>query len=404
MNSFLRLLPFYIPLINLGSIFFKSELRIDVVIEIFVFLISLYVVITKKNYNSFVSTLLIFSSFIFFHTFYSYINFPHIFDTVITVNFQLVLILFLIIYYNISPLTFSEIKKASRALNIFGITLLFFQFLSYVGLSVTDTQEISSGSSRYFGIIGDQEAWLFSLFAFLNFRRSSYVVFLVFFIGLLLTGSLGATVIFILALIWKYLLDLPKSLRLIYTAIIILVIPLGFKIAPYVNLPVVSRLFDDALTDDGALGHRIAALENASGEILRKLVLGFGSFAGEMVYQYDDTLSIYEKGKLTYLATSNNQILDVVLNYGIVGLIFFVTFIFSTIKYIKPVGYILNYDFYFMFNRLFYLWFITFLIFNQSSIWFIPGSYIFLVLTLLLCINTSYKEYYTKHSTMYNIV
>lgn len=384
------------------ALIFNSALRIDIGIELLFILVSLYGLITKKNNLSFINSLLVFTTFIVLHTIYSFINFAHIFNTVITVNFQLLLIIFLIIFYELYPLTIVQIRKAVIALNIFGIIILFFQFLSFIGISVISTQGISNGSTRYFGIIGDQEAWLFSLFSFINFRRKSYFISILFLIGLLLTGSIGAIFIFIIALLFNYYLDFSRTFRLIYVGSFILMVPLLFKIAPYINLPFVNRLFDNALTDGGPLAHRTAALENALSEVLKKLVLGFGNFAGEMIYQYDDTLSIYEKGKLTYLATSNNQIFDIVLSYGFVGLIFFLFFIIATLKCIKPIKPNLYYHKYFEYTSLFYLWFFIFLFFNQSSIWFIPGSYIFLILALLISISSSFKKYLTKQDITYN--
>lgn len=257
---------------------------------------------------------------------------------------------------------------------------------------------MSSESTRHFGIIGDQEAWLFSLFSFINFKNKSYFISIIFFIGLLLTGSIGAVVILVLVVVLKFYLEFSKTFRLIYIGIISLMLPLILKVAPYLNIPFVNRLYENALSDGGALGHRTVAFENGLSEIFKKLVLGFGNFPAEMIYQYDDSLSIYEKGKLTYLATSNNQIFDILLSYGFIGLVFFCIFIVATLKYIKP------FDHNFMFTRLFYLWFFIFLIFNQSSIWFIPGSFIFLILVLLISINTSYNESSITGNTKFKII
>ncbi len=365
--------------------------------ELLIFLITIFVVIKKKirlrdNFN-----LVLFLSFIVLHCMFSYLFFSHIADTILTVNFQLILVFNLLIFYSAYPLSDNEIYLSFRLLNYFGLFNVIFVLFNFLGfpLIITHDTNLAMGS-RYFGVIGDQEAWLFSIFAFLNFQRKNILLFILFSFVLLLTGSIGAALILVASIGVKCFFEFSGIKRLAFLIVSLIFGPLIFKLAITLNVSFVKRLQSDALTEEGTWGHRLAAFNNASEEMTSNIFFGFGNFAAEMVYKYDHLLSEYDKGKLTYLASANNQFLAVILDYGILGFILFLFVLGSLAKNLREnylENYLENYPSTFYATMLlFKIWFVVFLIFNQSYVWFVPGSFTYLVLILYFSIFVSVKK------------
>ncbi len=391
--KYIKIAPFLIPFINLISIILKFDIRLDVIIESFILLITTIVIIKKKIRLRDNVNLVFFICFIVLHTMCSFSFFSHIADTILTVNFQLILVLNLLIFYSAYPLTDKEIYLSFRLLNYFGIINVIFVLFNFIGLPLIITHDTNLAiGSRYFGVIGDQEAWLFSIFAFLNFQRKNIVLFILFSFVLLLTGSIGAALILVASIAVKYIFEFSGKKRLVFLIASLIFVPLIFELAITLNVSFVKRLQSDALTEEGAWGHRLAAFKNASEEMTSNIFWGFGNFAAEMVYKYDYLLSEYDKGKLTYLASANNQFLAVILDYGILGFILFLLVICSLTKNIRKKN-LENYpSTSYSTMLLFKIWLVVFLIFNQSYVWFVPGSFMYLVLILYFSIFISINK------------
>lgn len=122
--------------------------------------------------------------------------------------------MFILFYFILNPSNSYQIRKDFFLINIFRFNFLFFLLISFLGLSFfSSVVNNASDTQRYFGVLGDQEAWLFSLLAAVNFKNMYYSI--PYFIGLLLTGSIVATLILFL-FIFIYYFNLSSFRRRIY--------------------------------------------------------------------------------------------------------------------------------------------------------------------------------------------
>jgi hypothetical protein len=328
--------------------------------------------------------------FLFLHLFYVFFSFNQIFIDCFTVNIQLILCLELVLYYLKFPLSVSETKKVQKVLNFFGFLLLFTTFSSKMGIVDFSPDVDKTEAVRFFGIAGDQEAWIYTIYATVFLFRKNYIYFLLFVAGILINGSIapialliGCTVCFFYT--YKYLL--------VFLTAFILLVSFIFS-SDLNNLTIINRFADiDKLMTEGAGGHRLAALENAKLFFLENFLLGKGNFALYMQNEYKDLLNESEIGKLSILSSSNNQIIDFYLHFGFIGLILCLLYIFRLYEYLK-------YNHINVTNALnakgLYVWFTVFIFVNQTATWFLPGSLFFIVFALFLSLNFSNEERATK--------
>jgi O-antigen ligase len=141
-------------------------------------------------------------------------------------------------------------------------------------------------------------------------------------------------------------------------------------------------------TNSQTTGHRYNAIVNAIDRIYEKPLWGYQNYSLSMFNKYNNLLSDSEKGDLTYLTTPNNQILAIICDYGFIGLLFFIVFIYSLIKIVRKKGKGIPPKLY-AFKQSAFIWLVVFIIFNQSATWFLPGSFLWILICIIMGI--SYK-------------
>lgn len=324
--------------------------------------------------------------FLFLHLFYIFVSFNQIFIDCFTVNIQLILCLELVLYYLKFPLSVSENKIVQKVLVFFGFLLLFTTYSSKLGIIDFRPDVDKSEASRFFGIAGDQEAWIYTIYATVFLFRKNYIYFLLFVVGILINGSIAP--IALLTVCTVYFICINKYVLVFFTGFIFL--PILFFSSDLSNLTIINRFSDiDKLMTEGAGGHRMAALENAKLFLLENFLLGKGNFALYMQYEYKDLLNESEIGKLSILSSSNNQIIDFYLHFGFVGLIVCLLFIYRLYKYLKyNCGNVTNA----LSAKGLYVWFTFFMLINQTATWFLPGGLFFIVIALFLSLNFSNEK------------
>lgn len=386
----LRVIPFWLPVIMILLIFFNINVRIDL---IFIFIPTLLHLFQGSSNNdiSLVSKQLhksirVLQVFLFFHLVYVWFSFNQIFFDCVTVNIQLILCLEFILYYLKFPLDFHEAKKVQKVLTFLGFILLATTFFSKLGIVDFNPDVDKSEAVRFFGVIGDQEAWIYTIYANVFLFRKNYIYFLLFVAGILINGSIGP-----IALVFGftvYFFYTSKYFKVFLTVLILLGSFIFYR--DINNITILNRFanFETFMTD-GSGGHRLAALENAKLFFLENFLLGKGNFALYMQNEYKDLLNESEIGKLSILSSSNNQIIDFYLHFGFFGLIVCLLFIYRVFKYLKY-----NYGNVTNATRVkgLYEWFIFFILVNQTATWFLPGGLLFIVISLFLALNFSNEE------------
>lgn len=325
---------------------------------------------------------------------------PQIAAGVVTVNLQLFFLYLIYIDIKTSKINVITILKLINGLQIFAfinailvVYTFFFGKIGFLG-------EVSEGSNitRAFGLMGDQVAWFLSFFAtYCLYSRKKYL-FIFYLICILMSASLGATIILVVGTIYYYYKNkkLNPAFYIKTGVITFILLTMTVTSSNMLNkIGVVQRIErgDFSNTEETTSGHRSKAITHAITKIKEKPLLGYQNYSLTMFNDYDRYLSEYEKGNLTYLTTPNNQALAIVCDYGIVGFIFFIFFIYSFIKRAKPKNIKLPPNLQ-AFKNAVYGWLIIFIIFNQSATWFLPGSFLLILIYMLIGISSKIDVLY----------
>jgi len=320
---------------------------------------------------------------------------PEIASGVVTVNFQLFLIYLVFIDFKSISINALGLQKVIKALVYFAILnallVMYTFFFGKIGL----VGEVSEGASitRAFGLMGDQVAWFLSFFAIhalYNGKKYHYVLFLT---AILMGASLGAILVLIIATLIYFIKEkrtTPSFYIKVGFSILIFIMVLLSASSIFNKIGILQRINegDFAGIESRTTGHRYEAIFHSLENIAEKPLWGYHNYSLTMFIKYDNLLSETEKGKLTYLTTPNNQILAVLSDYGLIGLLFFVFFIYSLIKIVRKKCVSMP-PYLYAFKQSALIWLIIFIIFNQSATWFLPGSFLWILICIIIGI--SYK-------------
>jgi hypothetical protein len=342
----------------------------------------------------------IFWLYIIFSTLSSFFLSPDIASKVVTVNLQLFLVYLLFIDFKSVRIDTVGLKKVINGLVYFAIinTLLvyytfFFGQFRLLG-EVTDKVDIT----RAFGLMGDQLPWVLSFFALHALYSKKTSLFLFFTIGILMSASVGATIVLSMSSL-IYVIKEKRLKKSFYLkagfSIVLFIILVLFSPSLFNKIGILQRYNqgDFAGKDAITTGHRLNAISTAIANIAEKPILGYQNYSSTMFNKHDRLLSDFEKGDLTYLTTPNNQLLAVICDYGFVGFVLFVFFIYGLITIVKKKCLALP-TFLDAFKKSAYLWLIVFILFNQSATWFLPGSFLWVLICLIIAISYKINQLY----------
>jgi hypothetical protein len=335
--------------------------------------------------------------FLCLHLFYVWFFFNDIFTGCVSVNIQLLLLLQSSLYYINYPLSSYERNLANNFLNFFGFALLFGTVISKYGFDIFQLDISINSSERSFGFLGDQEAWVFTIFATIYLFRQNYFYYFLFVSGILLNGSITPFVIIGVTTIFFLHRRLSKGNLYSYVAGFLFIV-LFCLVVDVGKLHLVARIFDvQSLLDGGSAGHRLLALESTLNYLGSNFLLGWGNYNLYVQNEYKDILQESDMGSLTYLSSSNNQIIDIYLHFGLVGLIIFVSYLKRFVQLTRTFSNSNTDDGFYLGI---YFWLVAFIFFNQTAVWFIPGSFT-LVLLLLFVSTFDVKYLDTRNDVIY---
>jgi O-antigen ligase len=337
--------------------------------------------------------------YIFFSTLISFVLSPDIASNVVTVNLQLFLVYLLFIDFKSVRIDTVGLKKVINGLVYFAIinTLMVYYTFFFGQLRLLGEVSYRGDIVRAFGLMGDQLPWVLSFFALHALYSKKTSLFLFFTIGILMGASVGATIVLSVSSL-IYVIKEKRLNRSFYVKAgfsMVLFIILLFSPSLFNKIGFVQRYNqgDFAGIESATTGHRLKAISKALHNIAEKPILGYHNYSATMFNKYDRLLYDYEKGNLTYLTTPNNQLLAVICDYGFIGFILFFFFIYELIKIVKNKCLILptHLD---AFKKSAYLWLIVFILFNQSATWFLPSSFLWVLICLLVSISYKINQLY----------
>ncbi|MGL3001247.1 O-antigen ligase family protein [Flavobacterium sp. RSSB_23] len=402
-SAYIGILLLYVKLFFVEP-FFVSE-NIDITASILLLLIILLRVFFKlllQNVNvfGFNKAARVFWIYILFSTLSSFFLSPSISSGVVTVNLQLFLIYLLFIDFKSINIDTYGIKKVINSLVYFAIINTLLVYYTFFFGKIGILGEISSNETvtRAFGLMGDQLPWFLSFFAIYALYSKKTPLFVFFAIGILMGASVGATIVLVVSSA-VYLLKGKKIQPSFYIKagflLVFFILLLLFSPSVFNKIGILQRYNngDFAGKDAQTTGHRFNAISTALENISERPLLGYQNYSLTMYNKYDKLLSDVEKGDLTFLTTPNNQILAVICDYGFIGFIAFVFFIYGLIKIVRVKCMELP-TYLDVFKKSAYVWLTVFILFNQSATWFLPGSFLWILICIVTAISYKINQIY----------
>ena len=369
---------------NLYSFSNGLNLSISVFIKIIILISTLSLLFKGKFYTkklNFVLNLIIILIIFFI---YGAVSQPQYISTSLSVFIQTLSILCIIPYLyfsNSTKLTTNIFLKNLRIFALINSILLVVSFFYPNFIEAFESSTNSENISRSFGIMGDQISIFLTFFILDSFHFKKWKNFMVFIIAFILTGGIAAT--FTLIFVFAFYLYRMKlfSLKNILTTFLAITLIVTFLYNFSDQISFFERLSLNINEAEGnSLGHRINSFTVGLNIFLDNLWFGLGfGFYGNYIRDTFSNLG-YEVG---IISSTYNQYLQMLCELGITGFLFFISFIYKSVNQLKKK---LKFNFN---SNLFiaYIWLFSFFITMQSGNWFLPGSFLFLLVVCLIAVN-----------------
>lgn len=386
-------------LLDLGG---GLEIRLSLILKVVILLATTDSFLRNKVYLKQVRFLLFFMLFLLLSTFSVALINPEFLVQALSVCFHIQLVLNIILYFSSRNLSENDLIKFYRLLRIFGwfnAVLVIVSFIAPTLLSSFEAGTSDSGITRAFGIMGDEVSLFLTFFVFdsLIFRKPKS--FFLFFVAVLLTGGIGASITLV-SLIIYFLVRIKKVHKKYFSLLPIVTmttLAIGYFFLEHLaNLAVVQRALlniNDPETGTGSL--RLISLRTALENIqLRPTFgVGFGSYSSHIRTVYENSSEI----PLVILSSSFNPFVQITSEAGLVGLIFFVILLIFFLKKANLFRKEANSKFIAEFKTASHGWLLIFFITCLSANWFLPSSFLFLLVVVLVGMNIKLNQIQFEH-------
>lgn len=405
-NGFFIILFFYILLIENGTellpVLFDIgnglEIRVTLIMKILFFISTLTFWIFNKSKYGIPRPILIFSSFLLLSTVYVYFTKPSFFISALSVNFHIQLMLNMAIYLYFSLKKEQDVFTFSKMLSNFGLInafLVIFSFFFYKTFDFFEAGVKNSDTVRAFGLMGDEVSIFLTFFLFEALVLKKYKHFLIFFIAILMTGGIGAFLTTISLLLYYGVFVLKKSFNIyfaILTSFLILLTSAFLYKEKLQEFGVFKRIVNNIENPEKETGNlRIISMTTALEMIKNRPYLGtgYGAYASHVHEKY---APMFKKADYSWkipsamviIGSTFNPYLQILCEAGIIGLVFYIIFLIWISFTIK------GRDLEFLtvkstnFKKAHFGWFLVFVITAISANWFLPASFLLLLVVSIL--------------------
>jgi O-antigen ligase len=392
-----------ILLIDLGM---GMEIRLSLILKLVFLLINLLILIHFRHQYRLPKYLLILGTFLFLSTTYVLTLNPAGFLAALSINLHVLLMLNIVLYIRYNAFDLQEIKRFMQGLRVFALFNALLVIISYFYpdlLSVFESGTSKMGVNRAFGIMGDEVSVFLTFFLYeaMVFRRP--VQGLIYAMAIWFTAGLGASFTALLLLFYHVIFVMKKTKFNLYLsafiAIPLIVLSTIFVVKNQESGLVkrVSNTLNNSASESAGL--RLLSFSVASEMIKEKPLLGygFGNYRNSVIEKYEpkfleaDRLGFFRGSARVIMTSTFNPYLQMIAETGIIGLLVFVWFLVQLYKSTRIEKNEDKHDLYLM-NRSSRAWLLIFLISTLSANWFLPSSFLFLLVVSLVGINHKLKE------------
>lgn len=376
------------------------EIRLTLLFKALFLFINLYIILIVSKKIIILRHVYYFMVFLLLSTCYTLIIHPSYFIGALSVNLHIQLLLNIILFIYLCTNTENQIKKFYEALRIFGLFNGVLVILSYFFPQLSTFFEAgiaNSGVRRAFGIMGDEVSMVLTFFFYDSLVFKRYFI-AAFYIGTILcTGGIGAFITLV-ALILYYLFFVIKISRKQYPIVALLFFALLIigilAISQLQELSAIRRLvnnFDNPEEETGKL--RILSLTTAYEMIIQRPFLGYG-YGAYAPAVYDRYEPIYRalgqgwnfKSMIVILGSSFNPFVQMLCETGIFGLLLFINLL-RRFRNTCKLHEFQNSKFLTSIRVVSFGWLTVFFVTCISANWFLPASYLLLIVVTLVGIN-----------------
>jgi hypothetical protein len=328
----------------------------------------------------------------------SFSQFVHFF-----LNFNIVFFVFL--YLNNINQMFSFIKGLTyfAYFNAFLVVLSYFFPILFSGFEASTSDD---GVTRSFGLMGDEVSLFLTFFLYAELVKKNRYGMFIFLAAIICTGSIGATITTVSLLFYHFFKNLKLSQSLIIKTTLSVFLFLFFLIifsSQLQQLSVVSRINQNLSGSEEGTGQlRVWSLLNGFEMFMKRpfFGVGYGSYNQNVMSTYSGLIEsagnvMSESTAGNILGSTYNPFLQIVCEAGLVGLTFFIYLIVNFLKLLKikletspPL--VQN------FRQASYGWLLIFIITCLSANWFLPASFLLLLILTLVGLNLKLNNLYKQ--------
>lgn len=373
------------------------EIRVSLILKLIILLVTADSFLRKKANLKQVRFLLFFMFFLLLSTLSVAIIKPEFLVQSLSVCFHILLVLSIILYFSSRILSENELKKFYYSLRIFGLVnavLVIVSFIAPTLLSTFEAGTSESGITRAFGIMGDEVSLFLTFFVFDSLIFKKTKSFLLFFSAVLLTGGIGASITLI-SLVIYFLFQIKKVHKKYFALLpvgILTTLAIGYFFLEHLaNLAVVQRAMLNVNDPEAGTGNlRLISLNTALGHIQMRPAfgVGFGAYGSHIKDIYEHVSDV----PLVILSSSFNPYIQIASEAGIFGLMLFIILLISFLKNVKLFQNTANSQFVAQFKTASHGWLLIFFITCLSANWFLPSSFLFLLIVVLVGMNLKLNQ------------
>lgn len=386
------------------------EIRLSLLIKITFFVlngIGLYKYKRIKKNFKFIGVFLLF---LFLSTCYTLVLTPQFFLSSfaqyihIFLNFNVMLFVYL--YSNKDMQIFSFLKGLSY-FAYFNAFLVIVSFFFPMLLSGFEAGTSDDGVTRSFGLMGDEVSMFLTFFLYRDLVRKNLYGFFAFLAAIMCTGGIGATITTVSLLGYHFCKNLKFSQSLMIKAALSLFLFLFFLIffsSQLQQLSIVARINQNLSGPDaGGTGQlRMLSLLNGFEMFMKRpfFGVGYGAYSQNVMSNYSGLIEssgnvMPESTAGNILGSTYNPFLQIICESGLVGFVFFIYLIINILNSLRVK---LETSSFFIqnFREASYDWVFIFLITCLSANWFLPASFLMLLVFTLVGLNLKLNHLYNQ--------
>lgn len=390
-------------LIDIGN---GLEIRLSLIIKVLFLLINGLVLIHFYEKHTIPRFFLIMGTFLLLSTSYVLLINPGGFLSALSVNLHVLLMFNIVLFIRYNTNSLKEIERFMKALRVFALVNALLVIISFFFpdlWTVFESGTSKTGVNRAFGIMGDEVSIFLTYFLYDAIVKKRPLPALIYTFAIVFTAGLGATFTGILILLYHLIFKMKRTrFNLYLTASLVIPVTIGFVLllTTFRDSGIFKRIDDTFYnTREESASLRLLSLSVAMDMIQEKPLLGYGygNYRNAVIDEYEprfrevDRLNFFRGSAKVIMTSAFNPFIQMMAEAGIVGLGIFIWFLVRLYRY----TYIENTkekDKIKQINQSSRVWLFVFLISTLSANWFLPSSFLFLLVVSLVGINYKLKE------------